>query len=160
MLINYTGVTGGKSIKRRACMVANITHQLVHVQHRSCMHCAGASCCAVECKVHTSPGCDKPILMSFNADFRHPGSATMQCPKPSQWRPSVHLSWLRSKSYRKSPICFEWRAQGGGQNVHLDTLALEQGIHQLKAPFHASGLDIGIRRHGFVQLIHLAHWQW
>lgn len=56
--------------------------------------------------------------------------------------------------------CFEWRAQGGGQNVHLDTLALEQGIHQLKAPFHASGLDIGIRRHGFVQLIHLAHWQW
>lgn len=65
MLINYTGVTGGKSIKRRACMVANITHQLVHVQHRSCMHCAGASCCAVECKVHTSPGCGKPILVSI-----------------------------------------------------------------------------------------------
>ena len=47
----------------------------------------------------------------------------------------------------------------GGANVHLDTLALEEGIHQLQAPFHASRLDIRICRHGFMQLIHLAHWQ-
>ena len=47
----------------------------------------------------------------------------------------------------------------GGAIVHLDTLALEEGIHQLQAPFHASRLDIRICRHGFMQLIHLAHWQ-
>jgi len=37
----------------------------------------------------------------------------------------------------------EREGEGGG-GVHLDTLALEEGIHQLQAPFHASGLDIRI----------------
>ncbi len=52
---------------------------------------------------------------------------------------------LQEKAPKSFYQCFEWRATGeglgGGEgNVYLDPLALEEGIHQFKAPFHASGL--------------------